>query len=158
MTTGSDTWQLSSRPLRGAPPRSLDGDRKGRRENPRPTLETAAIRFEEAVATPPLTPMGPAWHEQAGVRALLLVAVWAALVLGWQTPIALPIRLLTVVFHELGHALACIATGGTVHAVVVHPDGSGLTLSQGGIQVAVLNGALWGHRYRSECPAEHSLA
>lgn len=145
MTVGTDTWQLSSRPLRGGVVRAPDTERRVvRRDNPLPALETASIRFEEAVSASPLAPTGLAWHERSGVRAALLVLVWVVLVLAWQTPAALPIRLLTVVFHELGHALACVATGGTVHAIVVHPDGSGLTLTQGGAQVAVLNGGYLG--------------
>ena len=62
----------------------------------------------------------------------------------WRTPIALPVRVLTVVFHELGHAFAAWATGGTVHAIVVSADGAGLTLTQGGSTLAILNGGYLG--------------
>ncbi len=144
MTQGVDTWSLSSRPLRAPGGRPAAPDRRARRDNPLPSLETAALRFEERAAEATAPPAGPAWHERSALRGLLMVIVWVAVVLGWQTPFALPIRLLTVVFHELGHAAACVATGGSVHAIVVHPDGSGLALTQGGAQVAVLNGGYLG--------------
>lgn len=144
MTQGVDTWSLSSRPLRAPSGRTSAVDRRARRDTPLPSLQTATLRFEERAAEPESPAPGPAWHERPALRTVLLVLVWVAVVLGWQTPVALPVRLLTVVFHELGHAVACVATGGSVHAIVVHPDGSGLALTQGGAYIAVLNGGYLG--------------
>src|SRR5436309_454796 len=38
-----------------------------------------------------------------------------------------PFRILTTVVHELSHAIAALATGGSVSKIVINPDGSGVT-------------------------------
>ena len=43
-----------------------------------------------------------------------------------------PFTLLNTYIHEGMHALAGIATGGSVHQIVINSDGSGVTLVQGG--------------------------
>lgn len=47
-----------------------------------------------------------------------------------------PLELLDTTLHELGHAIFCIATGGTVHGLTIVSDGeghAGLTMTSGGI-------------------------
>ncbi|CAN5162681.1 M50 family metallopeptidase [soil metagenome] len=47
-----------------------------------------------------------------------------------------PLELLDTTLHEMGHAIFCIATGGTVHGLTVVSDGdghAGLTMTRGGI-------------------------
>jgi hypothetical protein len=57
----------------------------------------------------------------------------------------IPILPLLVTFlHELGHALAAIATGGHVVALRVNLDGSGVCTTSGGIQAIVLMGGYLG--------------
>ncbi len=51
-----------------------------------------------------------------------------------------PIMLLVTFFHELGHALFNILSGGTVHAMVIHMDGSGETLTSGGSEALTIMG------------------
>jgi len=55
-----------------------------------------------------------------------------------------PLRLLTTMVHEGGHALATLATGGQVVAVTIEPDGSGLTRSLGGWRPLILSAGYLG--------------
>lgn len=48
-----------------------------------------------------------------------------------------PVRLFVTFIHEGGHALAALLTGGWVLGLGVSPDGSGLTLTAGGVQPIV---------------------
>lgn len=77
-------------------------------------------------------------------RRLGMMLVVLALVVGWDLPILLPLRILVVVFHEAGHALMTLATGGEVLAVSVSPDEGGLTMSRGGSRLLILNGGYLG--------------
>lgn len=47
-----------------------------------------------------------------------------------------PLGALTTMIHEMGHAVACVLTGGSVQGMTIVPDGQGhggLTFSRGGI-------------------------
>jgi hypothetical protein len=62
-------------------------------------------------------------------RTALLVALAVGLLLvliAWR-----PVRLLTTVCHEAGHALVAVLAGRRLRGVRVHSDTSGLTLSRG---------------------------
>ena len=59
---------------------------------------------------------------------LLMVAVFAL----WSGPVAMPLRLMIVVFHEASHALAAILTGGRVEALAVNAREGGHALVAGG--------------------------
>jgi len=82
--------------------------------------------------------------DPADKRRLGLFLVVLALIVGWDLPILLPLRILVVVFHEAGHALMTLATGGEVLAVSVSPDEGGLTMSRGGSRLLILNGGYLG--------------
>ncbi|TAJ14757.1 M50 family peptidase [Marinilabiliaceae bacterium JC017] len=61
-----------------------------------------------------------------------------------------PITLLVTFFHETGHALFALLTGGSVIGIQINGDGSGYARLAGGIQLLVLPGgyigsALWGN-------------
>lgn len=64
--------------------------------------------------------------------------LWAPLLLGvavvalWNTPLVYPFRVLTVMIHEMCHAVATLITGGEVLEIRTHWDESGHTLSRGG--------------------------
>ncbi|MDF1566107.1 MAG: M50 family metallopeptidase [Deltaproteobacteria bacterium] len=63
-------------------------------------------------------------------RLRLLLGVAATTLLGillWESPLLLPLKLLTVLFHELGHALAAIAMGGSAESISVNFLQGGLT-------------------------------
>ena len=59
-----------------------------------------------------------------GMEIPLVLAVIALFC--WHSPLLLPVKLLTVFFHELSHGLAAILTGGSIVSI-------GLNLNQGGI-------------------------
>ncbi len=77
-------------------------------------------------------------------RRLALTLVVAGVVWAWETPLVLPLKLLVVWFHELGHAAAALATGGQVVELVVRPDQGGHTLTRGGWPLVVLSGGYLG--------------
>lgn len=63
-------------------------------------------------------------------RAALLVALVALGVFAWESPALLPFKLLAVMGHETGHAVAALLTGGSVEQVSLRPDQSGQCLSR----------------------------
>ena len=70
---------------------------------------------------------------------MILALVVASLFLAHQPIAALiltPVQFLATNLHELGHALFCVITGGTVHGLTIVGDGdghAGLTFGSGGI-------------------------
>ncbi len=68
-------------------------------------------------------------------QMLALTALVFAL---WQTPVALPLKLLVVLFHELAHGLAALATGGSIESLTVTPDQGGLAVTRGGNRFVIL--------------------
>ena len=55
-----------------------------------------------------------------------------------------PVTLLVTFLHEFGHALGALLTGGTVEGMQINPDGSGYTLTRGGLRPVVLMGGYLG--------------
>ena len=62
-------------------------------------------------------------------RLLLLVVLVLAALWFWNAPWLAPLRLLVVLVHETGHALATLLFGGRVERIVVGADESGQCLS-----------------------------
>ncbi len=63
----------------------------------------------------------------------LSIALWDV---PWATGILFPVRTFVTAVHEIGHAVACLATGGSVHGMTIVSDGSGhggLTFCSGGM-------------------------
>jgi hypothetical protein len=50
----------------------------------------------------------------------------------WNTPVALPIKILVVFMHELSHALVGLATGGSVAEISLSPQQGGHAILLGG--------------------------
>jgi len=76
-------------------------------------------------------------------------AFYIALWLLWWTPVVFPLRIFVVLLHEISHALAAIATGGTVERIVLHMDEGGATYVRGGnpfimLSAGYLGSLLWG--------------
>jgi hypothetical protein len=63
-------------------------------------------------------------------RAVVLVGLLVAGVALWDTPWVLPFKLLAVMGHETGHALASLVVGGSVDRVSLRVDESGDCLSR----------------------------
>jgi hypothetical protein len=64
------------------------------------------------------------------IRLAVLVALLAAGVFLWDTPWLLPFKLLAVMGHETGHALAALLVGGSVDTVSLTPNEAGQCLSR----------------------------
>ncbi len=64
-----------------------------------------------------------------GGKVLLLVAFVALGVVGWDWPVFWPFKLLAVMGHETGHALASLLAGGSVSRVTIAGNESGECLS-----------------------------
>lgn len=64
------------------------------------------------------------------VRAAILVGTLVAGVVFWNSPVLLPFKLLSVMGHETGHAVASLLVGGSVERVTLRPNESGECLSR----------------------------
>ncbi len=76
--------------------------------------------------------MGPSVPQAGGFdfkRAVLLVGLMVLGVVGWNWVPLLPFKLLAVMGHETGHALASLLVGGKVSQVTVQPTEAGECLS-----------------------------
>lgn len=78
------------------------------------------------------------------LRLLALVAGTLALVFFWHSPFVVPFRLLPVLAHEAGHALAAWLTGGSVESIALRLDESGETRTLGGFRLLILNAGYLG--------------
>lgn len=79
-------------------------------------------------------PETPVLSTRSGLTTLLWAC--AATVLLWFVPLAslalYPIRLFVTFIHEGSHALMALLSGGRVYEIVIAPNASGYTLTQGG--------------------------
>lgn len=82
---------------------------------------------------------GRKWKEVGG----LVVIGLAAMVL-WDHQVLWPFKILIVLFHELGHALAALATGGEVVSIELSPRQGGVTYTRGGLRFFVLSAGYLG--------------
>lgn len=62
-------------------------------------------------------------------RAFVLAGLLVGGVFFWDSPVLLPFKLLSVMGHETGHAIAALLVGGSVDHVSLRPDESGQCLS-----------------------------
>ncbi len=62
----------------------------------------------------------------------------------YGTFIILPINLFVTFLHELGHSTVALLTGGTVHEILINPNGSGHAITSGGITPLILMGGYIG--------------
>ena len=82
-------------------------------------------------------------------RIVGLAVLGLVFVVFWHNPLLLPAKLLVVMFHELSHAIACWATGGSVDAIGLAANQGGVTQFRGGWQFVIANAGyvgslLWG--------------
>lgn len=84
------------------------------------------------------------------VELLLGVSAFYILLwLLWPTPAVFPLRVFVVLLHEISHAAAAVATGGTVDRIVLHANEGGATYVRGGnafimLSAGYLGSLLWG--------------
>lgn len=69
-------------------------------------------------------------HPFRAGRGLLVVSFVAVGVVFWDSPVLWPLKLLVVMMHETGHALASLLVGGSVDRVVVNANEGGHCLSR----------------------------
>jgi Peptidase M50B-like len=77
--------------------------------------------------------------------ALYFGALW----LLWDTPVVYPLKIFVVLLHEASHAIVALATGGSVHSIVLDPREGGATLTYGGnafltLSAGYLGSLAWG--------------
>ncbi len=84
------------------------------------------------------------------LRFLAGFAVYfGALWLLWNTPVVYPLKIFVVLLHEMSHAIVAVATGGTLHRIVLNPHQGGATFTSGGnafltLSAGYLGSLLWG--------------
>ena len=77
--------------------------------------------------------MGKRKNSKAAQFELIFLFLASVLIfLLWNTAIIFPVKLWSVLIHEIGHALAAILTGGSVSYIEVGPNLGGITLFSGG--------------------------
>jgi len=71
-------------------------------------------------------------------------AFFTALWLLWTTPVVFPLKIFVVLLHELSHAAASLATGGSVERIVLDPGQGGACHCPGGNAFVVLSAGYLG--------------
>jgi len=76
---------------------------------------------------------------------LYFVLLWAL----WDTAIIYPVKVFVVLLHEVSHALAAMATGGSVERIVLDANQGGAAYTMGGspfvtLSAGYLGSLLWG--------------
>jgi len=69
---------------------------------------------------------------------MLLVAITIAYQFSITRMLLYPFELISTVFHEFGHALMTLITGGSVAAIEINPNESGVTRFRGGFRCLIL--------------------
>ena len=90
-------------------------------------MVTAPARSANLYAMDSVRPRAPR-RLDAG-NFLLIAGLVAVGLLFWDSPLLLPVKLLVVMGHETGHAVATWLAGGEVQRVVLSADQSGACLS-----------------------------
>ena len=67
----------------------------------------------------------------------------------WDTALIYPVKLFVVLLHEVSHAAAAVATGGTVERILLNAQQGGATFTRGGnpfitLSAGYLGSLLWG--------------
>lgn len=62
----------------------------------------------------------------------------------WETPVVYPLKIFVVLLHEWSHALALLATGGTLERIVLDPYQGGATFGRGGSAFLTLSAGYLG--------------
>lgn len=80
-----------------------------------------------------------------GAFALYFGTLWLA----WNTPVVYPLQVFVVFLHEISHALAAVATGGSIERITLSPRLGGACYCPGGnafltLSAGYLGSLLWG--------------
>lgn len=69
---------------------------------------------------------------------VLPVILFLAALYFWDTAVVLPVKYLTVFFHELSHGLAAVLTGGQIVRIELSRNLGGVCWTAGGIRFIVI--------------------
>src|SRR5882757_4055179 len=74
------------------------------------------------------------------MRGMLIASALAIALIfvPFASVVTYPCNLFVTLVHESSHALAALATGGSVESITISPDTSGLTLTRGGSRLITL--------------------
>ncbi len=104
----------------------------------------AVVRLLPSPPRPEREAVGERFRLNRVQRNVLVVVLCALSLVLWDSIVLLPLRLLVVTFHELGHAAMALLTGGRLVALSVGIDETGYTLTNGGSRILILNGGYVG--------------
>lgn len=62
----------------------------------------------------------------------------------WDTPVVYPLKIFVVLLHEVSHALAAVATGGSLSHITLDPGQGGATWTRGGSAFLTLSAGYLG--------------
>jgi len=79
--------------------------------------------------------------------ACILLGLFVLINAFWHSPVIYPVKVFTVILHELSHGLAAIMTGGRMVRIEVSPELGGLCRTQGGWRFAVLSAGYLGSMF-----------
>lgn len=77
-------------------------------------------------------------EEMSWKRAALLAVLFALVWRGWDSPTLYPLRILVTLFHEFGHGLAALLSGGSIDRITVDPGAGGVCYTRGGWRWLIL--------------------
>jgi hypothetical protein len=77
-------------------------------------------------------------------KLVLLAGMFAAIALLWNTPVVYPVKVFTVLVHELGHGLAAVLTGGSMLRIEISPELGGVCYTRGGSSLLILTAGYLG--------------
>lgn len=73
-----------------------------------------------------------------------LLLILSVLFLLWNTPVAIPLKILVVYLHELAHGLAAVLTGGSIVEISLSPQQGGHAITRGGSRFLTLTAGYLG--------------
>jgi len=96
----------------------------------------SAPRLARATASAILTRRALTVNDTQKVTLGVIAAYTVAIALLWNLPyikwVLWPFKMLVIAFHEFGHAITCVLTGGHVKSISLDPREGGVTHMQGG--------------------------
>ncbi|MBM4171519.1 MAG: hypothetical protein FJ214_06590, partial [Ignavibacteria bacterium] len=75
---------------------------------------------------------------------IVLIFLTISAIFLWDTIVIYPIKLITVLLHEISHAIAAIFTGGKIVTMNINQDLSGQCTIEGGNQVLIASSGYFG--------------
>jgi hypothetical protein len=75
---------------------------------------------------------------------LILLGIFVAVMLLWNTPVVWPLKILVVFLHEISHGLMALITGGSIDHIEVVAEQGGLAFTRGGSAFLVSNAGYLG--------------